>query len=115
MLKICGWNNGYEDLDENIIDKINRAQPNILWVGLGTPLQEEWIIKNADLLSCNVIQAVGDLFALFAKTKRRGPVVLQKIGLEWFIRLLYNPKRYFKRYVLGIPIFIFFILREKLK
>ena len=113
-LEICGWNNGYGDLKKNIVEKINIAKPNILWTGLGTFKQEMWIIENIEMLNCNVVQAVGDIFSLFAKTKKRGPVVVQKMGLEWFVRLFYNPRRYFRRYVVGIPVFIYFVLREKL-
>ena len=113
-LTIAGWNNGYEDLyNTDIINKVNSISPNIVWVGLGSPRQELWIAENTPKLNFNVIQAVGDIFSYYAGTKRRGPKIIRKIGLEWFIRLIYNPTIYWKRYLLGIPKFIFIILKER--
>lgn len=115
-LILAGTMNGYSDLsDSKVIDKINKVSPQILWVGFGTPKQEIWIQENKDKLNCRVIQSVGDVFSLFARERIRGPEYLQKLGFEWLFRLIQNPGRFWRRYLLGIPIFIFLVLCEKIK
>jgi N-acetylglucosaminyldiphosphoundecaprenol N-acetyl-beta-D-mannosaminyltransferase len=61
----------------------------------------------------NVIIAVGDGIKVFAGNKRRGPKILQKLGLEWFVRFIFEPKRLWKRYLFGIPLFIFRVIKFK--
>lgn len=113
QLQLVGTLNGYEDLNsETLIEDINGKNPDILYVGLGTPKQEKWIYNNAEKINCRVIQSVGDLFNLFAGEKVRGPELFRKIGFEWFFRLLSNPKKYFKRYLAGIPVFIGIVIKE---
>lgn len=114
-LKICGYLNGYNEADSpESIKIINAEAPDILWVGMGTPKQELWISKNKEKINCKVVQSVGDLFSLFAGKKVRGPKIFQRIGLEWFFRTIANPIKYFDRYIIGIPIFFFLILKEKM-
>ncbi len=115
-LRIAGMKNGFDDVEsEDIVEYINSTKPDIVWVGMSAPKQEIWIQKNRKALDCYVVQSVGDIFSLFAGEKIRGPEFLQKLGLEWFFRLLYQPERYFKRYTFGIPQFIFNVLKQKLK
>jgi N-acetylglucosaminyldiphosphoundecaprenol N-acetyl-beta-D-mannosaminyltransferase len=115
-LKLEGSFNGYGDLNrKSLIEEINKLNVDILYVGLGTPKQEIWINENFSKLNCKVIQAVGDLFSLFAEEKVRGPKIFQKIGLEWLFRLIRHPGKYFHRYVIGIPVFIFKILNQYMK
>jgi len=112
-LKLMGSLNGYERLnDKSLVETINRLNVDILYVGLGTPKQEIWIYNNAPNLNCKVIQSVGDLFNLFAEKKIRGPKLFQKIGLEWFFRLLRHPVKYFNRYTIGIPRFFIILIKE---
>ncbi len=114
-IKIVGWLNGYSDIKKiDVIQKINNAKPDIIWVGMGTPKQELWINQNKNNLQCYVIQAVGDIFSLLAREKIRGPKILQRMGFEWLFRLIAEPKRFWKRYILGIPIFFFLIIKEKI-
>lgn len=115
-LNVVGALNGYCKLSDNdIVEIINNSKPDILWVGLGTPKQEIWINKNKDLLNCCLIQSVGDLMTFVAEKKIRGPIFIQKLGLEWSIRFLRSPVKYFNRYIIGIPIFSFLLLKQKLK
>jgi N-acetylglucosaminyldiphosphoundecaprenol N-acetyl-beta-D-mannosaminyltransferase len=112
-LQLVGTLNGYEDLNsETLIEEINSKNPDILYVGMGTPKQEKWIYNNAEKINCRVIQSVGDLFNLFAGEKVRGPKFFRKIGFEWFFRLLSSPKKYSGRYLAGIPCFIIIVLKE---
>ena len=113
-LELVGLQNGFSFENDKILIEINKSNPDILIVGLGTPKQEEWIIQNKQLLKVNIIIAVGDGIKVFAGTKRRGPKWIQKIGLEWLIRLLFEPKRLWKRYIMGIPLFIFRVIKFKL-
>ena len=114
-LRIAGMKNGFDDVaSEDIVEYINSTKPDIVWVGMSAPKQELWIQANRKALDCYVVQSVGDIFSLFAGEKKRGPEFLQKLGLEWFFRLLYQPDKYLKRYVLGIPPFIFNVLKQKL-
>jgi N-acetylglucosaminyldiphosphoundecaprenol N-acetyl-beta-D-mannosaminyltransferase len=112
-LKLLGSLNGYESVDSiETIKLINNLNVDILYVGLGTPKQEIWINDNAQKLNCKVIQAVGDLFSLYAEEKKRGPKFFQQVGLEWFFRLLGNPIKYARRYLLGIPHFFIIVIKE---
>jgi len=113
-LKVCGYSEGYNYDNRLLINEINRLKPDILIVGLGQPLQENWISENYKLIDINVIISVGDGIKVFAGEKKRGPAFMQKIGLEWLIRLFFNPLKYFSRYILGIPIFLYRIIRAKL-
>ena len=87
----------------------------ILFVGMGTPKQEEWIYNNIQSLKCNVAIGVGGLFDFYSGSKLRAPSMLRKIHLEWAFRLLYEPQRLWKRYIIGIPHFIYLVIRQRLK
>jgi N-acetylglucosaminyldiphosphoundecaprenol N-acetyl-beta-D-mannosaminyltransferase len=112
-LSIVGKQNGYVFENEKLLVEIDNSKPDILIVGLGTPKQEEWIVKHKSNLMVNVIIAVGDGIKVFAGNKRRGPKILQKLGLEWFVRFIFEPKRLWKRYFIGIPLFIFRVIKFK--
>ncbi len=113
-LNIKGYFSGYNFNPELIIQDINSANPEILVVGLGFPNQEKWIIKNKNNLNANVILAVGDGIKVFAGTKKRGGKFIQILGLEWLVRLINNPSLYWKRYLIGIPLFLFRVIKYKL-
>ncbi len=112
-LNIGGLEPGYSYQTEKVISGINYSIPDILIVGLGFPLQEQWISENFSKISSNVILAVGGGIKIFSGTKVRGPVAVQKLGLEWLMRLLYEPGRLWKRYLIGIPTFIFKVIKFK--
>jgi N-acetylglucosaminyldiphosphoundecaprenol N-acetyl-beta-D-mannosaminyltransferase len=115
-LKVVGSLDGYRDLSEKkIVDIINRDQPEILFVGLGAPRQEKWITENINNLNVKKIIAVGGWFRILANDRKRGPKIFRKIGLEWLVRLLTEPKYVWKRYLFGIPLFILRIIILKIK
>jgi N-acetylglucosaminyldiphosphoundecaprenol N-acetyl-beta-D-mannosaminyltransferase len=114
-LRITGYHSGYGFTDEDVIQGINESKPDILIVGLGFPKQEKWILKHLSNIECNAVIAVGDGIKVFAGTKIRGPKFMRSIGMEWFIRLLSNPFRYFKRYVIGNPLFLYRIIKLKIR
>ena len=112
-LNVKGYHNGFNYENTNLIGKINEAAPDILLVGLGSPKQEEWIVQNRFMINPKVIIAVGDGIKVFAGTKKRGPKIFQKLGLEWIVRIFFEPKRLWKRYIIGIPLFTFRIIKFK--
>jgi N-acetylglucosaminyldiphosphoundecaprenol N-acetyl-beta-D-mannosaminyltransferase len=115
-IKIAGMKDGFGDVEsQELINSINDAHADILWVAMGAPKQELWIQRHRHELNCCVIQSVGDAMNQIAGVKRRGPKFLQRLGLEWLVRLFFDPIRFFSRYVIGIPVFAFRIVRQKLK
>jgi N-acetylglucosaminyldiphosphoundecaprenol N-acetyl-beta-D-mannosaminyltransferase len=96
-----------------IARKIAAADPNLLFVGLGSPKQEKWIYANYRQLQVPVSIGIGVSFEFVAGMVKRAPLWMQNAGLEWLFRLLTEPKRLWKRYVLGNPMFIFLMLRQK--
>jgi N-acetylglucosaminyldiphosphoundecaprenol N-acetyl-beta-D-mannosaminyltransferase len=113
---ISGSLNGYTNkTDDELVETINSSSPDVILVGLGTPKQEEWIYTNKQKLNSKIIISVGDLFGLYAGKKKRGPKILQRMGLEWLVRLIIQPSNYYKRYILGIPKFIIVVFKEWLE
>lgn len=88
------------------VKRINAADADILWIGLGAPKQELWIKRNADKLNVPVVAAVGAGFDFLAGTIRQAPAWMQRAGLEWLFRLLMEPRRLWFRYLYYNPLFI---------
>ena len=103
-----------EDVDK-MIASINAADADILWVGLSAPKQEKWIYENRDRLNVKFIGAVGAVFDFYAGTVRRSPLIFQKMGLEWLPRLLQQPRRLWRRMFVSAPIFVWHVLKFRLK
>ncbi|OUL37159.1 glycosyltransferase [Nostoc sp. T09] len=98
---------------ESINSKIKAASPDILFVGLGAPKQEKWIAHNYLELQVPISIGIGVSFELVADLVRRAPVWMQKTGLEWLFRLIVEPSRLWKRYILGNPTFIWLVLKQR--
>ncbi len=105
------------DSEENqrIIRKINASKANILVVGFGMPLQEKWLKENWDSLNVNIGFPAGALFDYISGELKRGPRWMTNNGLEWLARLLIEPRRLFWRYVIGNTLFLYLVLKEKLR
>lgn len=114
-IKIVGYLNGYDQLNRNTVSIINQLKPHILWVGLGSPKQEIWLKENSSYLDFNIAQCVGDVFSYLAGERMRGPKLLRDNGFEWLFRLIQHPVKYFNRYVIGIPLFLYLIIKYKSK
>ncbi len=97
-----------------INSKIKAAAPHILFVGLGAPKQEKWIYANYHELGVPISIGIGVSFELVANMVKRAPIWMQKMGLEWFFRLMVEPRRLWQRYIIGNPHFIFLVLRQRL-
>ncbi len=95
--------------DEGVVEAINRAHPDVLWVGLGTPKQEIWIDAHRNRLRVPVIVAVGAAFDINAGTKRQAPCWMREHGLEWSFRLVQEPRRLWRRYLVYGTKFVFYV------
>ncbi|ABW19802.1 WecB/TagA/CpsF family glycosyltransferase [Alkaliphilus oremlandii] len=94
-IQIAGYHHGYfmEAEEPEIIHTINEAHADILFVCFGAPKQEKWIDKNKSKLNCAIAMGVGGSVDVYAGVVKRAPVAFQKLGLEWFYRLLKEPTR----------------------
>lgn len=97
-----------------MIDIINRAKPDVLWVGMTAPKQEKWIYKNKDLLDVKLIGPVGAVFDFYTGNVKRSHPLFQKIGLEWLPRLIREPGRLWRRNFISGPVFLIRVIFEKL-
>ena len=112
-LKVVGRRNGYvlpEDMDD-LISEINASGAHILFVALGSPRQERWLVQYGDRLNVKVIQGIGGTLDTITGHVRRAPVSWQRLNLEWLFRLLMEPQR-IKRQI-WLPVFILMVLRQK--
>jgi len=116
-LQIAGSHTGFFDMggpeNEQLLEQLKTARPDILLVGMGMPRQEQWVRDNLSCLDVPVIWTVGGLFEYIAKTRGRANKLLTDHYLEWFTRLLADPARYWKRYLVGNPLFLFRVLRQR--
>lgn len=106
----------FSDEDNSaIIETINRVNPDLLWIGMTAPKQEKWTYAHWNDLKINChVGTIGAVFDFFAGTAQRAPIWWQKHSLEWLYRLLKEPRRMWKRYLIGNPLFVYNIIKEKL-
>ena len=98
-----------------MIDAVNNGRPDVLWVGMTAPKQEKWIYENRDKLNVPFMAAIGAVFDFYAGTKQRSSGFWIRIGLEWLPRFLKEPKRLWERNMKSAPIFLGWIIREKIR
>jgi len=98
--------------EQTLIDHINAANPDILWIALGSPKQDYWMARYRPQLNARVIIAVGAAFDFYSGRIRQAPRWMQRSALEWLFRLLTEPKRLWRRYVIYNPLFIFHTLLQ---
>jgi N-acetylglucosaminyldiphosphoundecaprenol N-acetyl-beta-D-mannosaminyltransferase len=112
-LKICGVANGYFSPAQarERVQAIRESGAHILFVGMGVPRQEYFLEENWLELGVNLAIGVGGSFEIFAGTKKRAPLWMQEVGLEWLYRLLQEPGRLWKRYLVTNSQFIYELLR----
>jgi N-acetylglucosaminyldiphosphoundecaprenol N-acetyl-beta-D-mannosaminyltransferase len=115
-LEVVGAHHGYFELDSphhaRVIEDINAHKPHIVLVGMGTPKQELWVDRYADQLEGSVVWTVGALFDYVSGHMPRAPGWLADTGLEWIFRLAVEPRRMWRRYLLGNPVFLSRVLSE---
>jgi exopolysaccharide biosynthesis WecB/TagA/CpsF family protein len=115
-LIISGYHNGYfkEDDLTGILERIEALSPEVIVLGIGVPKQEIFAAKIASSIQNKTILCVGGFLEFYFGTKKRAPKMLRLVGMEWLHRLITEPGRLWKRYLIGIPAFLFQIVKLKL-
>jgi N-acetylglucosaminyldiphosphoundecaprenol N-acetyl-beta-D-mannosaminyltransferase len=98
--------------DSDAVDRLNAGDAQIIWVGLGSPKQDLWMAKHRPLLNAPLLIGVGAAFDMLAGVKKQAPRWMQRIGLEWLFRLMQEPRRLAKRYLIYNPKFMWSVIRE---
>lgn len=112
-IQIVGTQDGYEKDNEVVRARINAAKPDLLFVAMGSPRQENWINDNRDTLHPTIYQGVGGSFDVLAGTVKRAPEFWQKANLEWFYRLVKEPSRIGRQ--MALPKFLLEVMKSKKK
>jgi N-acetylglucosaminyldiphosphoundecaprenol N-acetyl-beta-D-mannosaminyltransferase len=98
--------------DDEVVSIINDARPDVLWIGLGCPKQERWAYEHRSRLNVPIIASVGQAFDLYSGRASKAPTWMRNNGLEWLFRLITNPRRLWRRYLIYNSQFLFFLARE---
>jgi len=116
-INIVGWHNGYFDFnnDAKIISDIREKKPDVLFVAMSSPLKENFISKNLEAMGVPVCMGVGGSFDIIAGKYHLAPMWISKIGLEWLYRLIQEPKRLWRRYLVTNTKFLCLLTKELLK
>lgn len=115
-LQIVGTQHGYFDRtteSEHIIQHINATHPDVLLVAFGAPWQEQWIDAHHQQIDAGIQMGVGGLFDFYSETKKRAPRWMRQVGGEWIYRLLLEPGRMWRRYIIGNPYFLAQVIRYR--
>jgi N-acetylglucosaminyldiphosphoundecaprenol N-acetyl-beta-D-mannosaminyltransferase len=116
-LKIYSHHGHFEKSDaqsRRVVEEVNRSGASVLLVGFGMPVQENWITRYRDQLRPNVVITVGALFDYASGTMTRGPKWLTQHGFEWLTRLVLEPRRLWRRYLVGLPQFGLLVAKQRL-
>ncbi len=117
-LQIAGYRHGYfssEEDERQAVRMINEARPDILMLGMSTPLKELWVHRHRELINVPVIHGVGGSFDILGGVTRRAPVWMQRNGLEWLFRLLQEPRRLWRRYLVTNTLFALLVVKAFLQ
>lgn len=101
--------------NELVIQQINEFKPDVLYIGFGMPMQENWIRKYQDQIEAKVFLPLGACLDFYTDTVYRGPRWMTDNGLEWLTRFFTEPKRLWERYIVGNPLFLYRIFLQLLK
>ena len=115
QLTLCGTLSppfGAWSAEENtaMVSKINAAKPDVLWVGMTAPKQEKWVMDHRAALSVPVTGSIGAVFDFFAGTQPRAPAWVRGLGMEWVFRLMSEPRRLWRRYLVSSMKFVLLML-----
>lgn len=98
--------------DAEVVERINRAAPDIVWVGISAPKQDRWMAEHVGRLTAPVLIGVGAAFDFHSGRKRQAPRWMQGAGLEWLFRLSQEPRRLWRRYLVYNPMFVGLVLLQ---
>lgn len=115
-LKISGYHNGYftDSESQSLVESIRLSRADLLFVAMGSPAQEYWIASNIEKAGVRFALGVGGSFDHVSGLARRAPQWMQRIGFEWLYRFLREPRRMWRRYLIGNSVFIWLIARQRL-
>jgi exopolysaccharide biosynthesis WecB/TagA/CpsF family protein len=113
-LEVAGAHNGYFDSDDDVVERIRSSGARLLMVGMGNPLQEKWLADHLESTGASVGVGVGAFFDFFSGEVPRAPSWMKRGGIEWVYRLAQEPGRMWWRYVLGNPLFLGRVVRERI-
>ncbi len=99
--------------DAEVVNRINAASPDVVWVGLGSPKQDLWMAAHRERLEAPLLVGVGAAFDFYTGRVRQAPRWMMRIGLEWLFRLFQEPRRLWRRYLLGNPRFVVNIILQR--
>lgn len=114
-LQVAGWRNGYFDASESesVAGAIGASEADLLFVAMGSPVQELWIASNLERTGVRFAMGVGGSFDHVSGFASRAPGWMQRNGLEWLYRLMREPRRLWRRYLVGNSIFLWLIFRQR--
>ncbi|MFH1128077.1 MAG: WecB/TagA/CpsF family glycosyltransferase [Candidatus Omnitrophota bacterium] len=101
-----------KDEDDKVVEDINSSNSDIVWVGLGSPKQDLWMYEHRSRINAPVLIGVGAAFDFIAGTKPQAPRWMRDSGFEWLFRLITEPKRLWRRYLINYPLFVYYVLVE---
>jgi len=101
-----------EKENSDVLHEINQCKPDILWVGLGAPKQDYWMALHQQQLNVPVMIGVGAAFDFLSGVRAKAPQWMQRSGFEWLFRLSQEPRRLWKRYLIGNSVFLYMVLRK---
>jgi N-acetylglucosaminyldiphosphoundecaprenol N-acetyl-beta-D-mannosaminyltransferase len=104
-----------KEQNDLMINTVNSFSPDVLFIGMTAPKQEKWAYSNIQHLNVKHVCCIGAVFNFYAGTRKRAPKWMINNGLEWFFRLVTEPRRMWKRYLLNNFKFVLLILKEKFK
>ena len=116
-LQVAGTRDGFfkREEDAEVAEKVRASGAKLLLIGMGMPIQEQWLDRNLEATGVRLASTVGAFFDFQAGIVPRAPDWVQRFHVEWVYRLLKEPKRLWRRYVIGNPVFLFRVLRQRLK
>ena len=103
-----------EEENKEMIDEINKCKPDVLFIGMTAPKQEKWAYEHFEKLEVGHVCCIGAVFDFYSMRVKRAPQSYIDLGLEWFFRLIKEPRRMWHRYLVGNPKFLFYVFKEKL-
>lgn len=115
-LQVAGYRNGYfnKEQSEKVVEEIRGSRADMLFIAMGSPAQEYWISANLARTGVRFALGVGGSFDHLSGHARRAPLWMQRRGLEWLYRLLSNPRRLWRRYLIGNTLFIWLVAKQAL-
>jgi N-acetylglucosaminyldiphosphoundecaprenol N-acetyl-beta-D-mannosaminyltransferase len=113
-LRVAGYRNGYfpaAEMDE-VVRQIRESEAELLFVAMGSPRQEIWIASNLAATGARFALGVGGAFDHLSGLSRRAPILMQQMGMEWLYRLLSEPRRLWRRYLIGNLLFTWLVAKQ---